>query len=139
MNKMEPAAAAIKAEFKKGDRIAIGSHGIIPEELQAFFEAPVENVKVRYRSGGMPDFDTAGPLLGFLDSGGKVFCVIKRKDYDNFIPVKKRAGLRVLGSYYVWKRRIRFDRELTDSFRPAAGRPFREIFQNEIYVISNKE
>jgi len=139
MNKMERAAAMIKSELRQGDRIGVGSHGIIPEELQAFFEVPVENVKVRYGSDGMPNLDTAYPLLSFLDSRERVFCVIKRKDYDNFVSDGRKEDLLVLGSYYVWKRRIRIDKELRDSFDSAVTRSLREIFQNEIYVVSNKE
>ena len=139
MNKMEQAATTIKSEYKEGDKIGIGSHGIIPEELQVFFEIPVENVKVTYKRDGTPDFNSATQLIRFLKSDKRIFCVIKRRDYSIFIPEKMKENLFTLNRYYVWKRRIRFGKELKESFDNIESRHFREIFQNEIYVISNRE
>ena len=136
-NKMERAASVIKSEFKEGDRIGIGSHGIIPEELQVYFELPVENVKVTYKRDGTPDLKSAPRLVQFLRSDERVFCVVKRKDYNAVVPEGVKEGLYVLDGYYVWKRRIRFDKELKASFSRAGFNLLREIFQNEIYVISN--
>jgi 4-amino-4-deoxy-L-arabinose transferase-like glycosyltransferase len=138
-NKMERAAAAIKLQLKEGDIIGIGSHGIIPEELQVYFETPVKNIKVRYRDNGTPNLETAPNLLRFLDSDGRIFCVIKRKDYDSFIPEEIKETLYILNGYYVWKRRIRFDKELKEAFINFSPNSFRDTFQNEIYVVSNRE
>ncbi len=138
-NKMERAASAIKSELKKGDRVGIGSHGIIPEELQVYFELPVENVKVMYERDGAPSLKSAGALLQFLRSSDRIFCVIKRKDYTTFISQDMKKDLYILDRYYVWKRRIRFDRELKQSLSNIRSSSFREIFQNEIYVISNRK
>jgi len=138
-NKMEYAANVIKTEYKKGDVIAIGSHGIIPEELQVFFDIPVANLKVRRAPDNTPEPESAGRLLAFFNSEERVFCVIKRKDYYAFFPQKIRESLYVLGSYYVWKRRVKFDGELRESLNIARRRSLRDIFQNEIYVISNRE
>ncbi len=136
-NKMERAASVIKSEYKVGDRIGIGSHGIIPEELQVYFDVPVDNVKITYKKDGTQDLKSAPRLLGFLDSEKRVFCVIKRKDYDVVIPLETKKDLCVLDRYYVWKRRIKFDKELKESVGSTEFR-FREIFQNEIYVVSNR-
>jgi len=138
-NRMERAAISIKSDIKEGDRIGIGSHGIIPEELQVFFETPVELVKVTYTSTGEPSMDTAPRLVKFLSSKERVFCVIKKKDYDIFVPEEMRNNLYVIDSYFTWKRRIRFDKELKDSLRVKGRDLFREIFQNEIYVVSNRK
>ncbi len=137
-NKMERAASVIKSEFKEGDRIGIGSHGIIPEELQVYFELPVENVKITYKRDGTPNLKSAPRLIQFLRSGERVFCVVKRKDYNAVVPEGVKEGLYVLDGYYVWKRRIRFDKELKASFSRAGFNLLREAFQNEIYVISNR-
>lgn len=137
-NRMERAAISIKADIKEGDRIGIGSHGIIPEELQVFFKTPVELVKVTYTAKGDPSMDTAPRLIGFLGSEERVFCVIKKKDYDIFVPEAMKANLYVIDSYFTWKRRIKFDKEMKDSLRAEGADIFREIFQNEIYVVSNR-
>lgn len=138
-NKMERAAMAIKSELKEGDRIGIGSHGIIPEELQVFFAIPAENVKATYRQNGAPNLDSASRLLQFLNSDGRIFCVIKKEDYDIFIPEKLRNNLYILERYYVWKRRIRFNEKLKESLANIKSfGSLREIFQNEIYVVSNR-
>lgn len=137
-NRMERAAVSIKADIKEGDRIGIGSHGIIPEELQVFFEAPVELVKVTYTSTGEPSMDTAPRLAEFLSSKERVFCVIKKKDYDIFVSGEMKNNLYVMDSYFTWKRRIRFDKELKCLPRAKGANLFREVFQNEIYIVSNK-
>lgn len=138
MNKMERAALVIKTELGEGDRIGIGSHGIIPEELQVFFELPVENVKVLYNRGGIADLNSAPRLLEFLNSKGRIFCVIKRKDYKRIVPEAMKEKQYLLDNYYVWKRRIRLDKELRESFANTRNYSLREIFQNEIYVITNR-
>lgn len=135
MNRMERAAAMIKSEFKEGDRIGIGSHGIIPEELQAYFESSVENCKAVYNLDGSPNLKSAAGLREFLKSDGRIFCVIKRRDYENFVPDKIKENLHIIGSYYVWKRRIRLDGELEASY--SESHSIRDVFQNEIYVIGN--
>ncbi|MEA3306097.1 MAG: hypothetical protein U9R52_04710, partial [Candidatus Omnitrophota bacterium] len=137
-NRMERAAGRIKAEIKEGDRIGIGSHGIIPEKLQVFFEIPVENVKVRYSSGDVPDLGSVSGLRQFLDSGDRVFCVIKRRDYENFLSESAKEKLYILDRYFVWKRRVRLDNELKKSFRKKGIARLIKVLQNEIYVISNK-
>jgi len=137
-NRMERAASSVKANMKEGDRIGIGSHGIIPEELQVFFQTPVEMVKVTYTADGRPFMDTAPRLMEFLSSKERVFCVIKKKDYDIFVPEEMRNNLYVIDNYFVWKRRIRLDKELKDSLRVKGAGLFREVFQNEIYVVSNR-
>jgi hypothetical protein len=134
-NKMERAAIIIKSELKEGDRIGIGSHGIIPEELQVFFEIPVENVKVTYKRDGTPDFENTLQIMRFLNSNERIFCVIKRRDYGIFIPEETKKNLYILNRYYVWKRRIKFDNELLTDIKLYS---FRDIFQNEIYIISNR-
>jgi len=128
----------IKSELKETDRIGIGSHGIIPEELQVFFETPVENVKVTYKRDGTPDFENTLQIMRFLNSDERIFCVIKRKDYNIFIPEETKKNLYVLDQYYVWKRRIRFGEVLNELFTDVRLHSFRDIFQNEIYVVSNK-
>ncbi len=138
-NKMQYAARIIAESFHDGDRIGIGSHGIIPEELQVYFEdTPVEVVKVRYYNDGTPHYETAKRLLDFLSAEERVFCVIKKRDYETFVPGEIKDKLYILDSYYVWKRRIRFN---TGSFHLRNYSPgnFREIFQNELYIVSNKE
>ena len=49
-----------------------------------------------------------------------------------------KEKLYILDRYFVWKRRIRFDSELKKSFKGKGIVKFREILQNEIYVISNR-
>ncbi len=137
-NKMERAALSINAYVKEGDRIGIGSHGIIPEELQVFFKTPVELVKVTYTPEGEPSMDTAGRLTEFLTSKEKVFCVIKKEDYYIFVPAKVRENLVVIDSYFVWKRRMQFDKKFKEFLKSKNSGLFREIFQNEIYVVTNK-
>ncbi|MBU4376937.1 MAG: glycosyltransferase family 39 protein [Candidatus Omnitrophica bacterium] len=134
-NKMERAALVIKENMREEDTVAIGSHGIIPEELQVFFEEPVLNVKGTYTPEGLPSEDTVLKLRGFLNSPGRYFCVIKRVDYETFLPEEMRERLYVVDRYFVWKRRIKFDKEFKDNL---SKRRFREIFQNEIYVVTNK-
>ncbi|MDD5680166.1 MAG: glycosyltransferase family 39 protein [Candidatus Omnitrophica bacterium] len=136
-NRMEHAAFSIKAGMKEGDRIGIGSHGIIPEELQVFFQVPVELVKVTYTADGRPSMDTVPRLKEFLNSQDRVFCVIKKKDYETFLPAEMREKLYIIDSYYVWKRRITFN-EVKDAVGSEGGDLFKEVFQNEIYVVSNK-
>ncbi|MBN1872559.1 MAG: glycosyltransferase family 39 protein [Candidatus Omnitrophica bacterium] len=138
-NKMERAADHIRIYHEKGDKIGIGSHGIIPEELQAFFDVPVENVKAMYYDDGTPNLDTANRLIKFLEGANRVFCVIKRKDFEVFVPQDIKDRVYVIDRYYVWKRRIRFDGELLESLRAAGKTSFREIFQNEIYVVTNRK
>ncbi len=134
-NRMERAALAIKENMREGDVVAIGSHGIIPEELQVFFEKPVLNVKGTYTAEGLASEDTVLKLREFLDSPGRYFCVIKRVDYETFLPEEMRERLYVVDRYFTWKRRIRFDKEFKEDL---SKRRFREIFQNEIYVVTNK-
>jgi len=138
-NKMEYAAKVIKAEYKEGDSIGIGSHGIIPEELQVFFSVPMTNVKVSRGRDNTPDAKSAERLLEFLNSKVRVFCVIKGKDYNAFVSPEERKDLYILDSYYVWKRRIKLDGELRESLDIARTRSLRDIFQNEIYVVSNRK
>lgn len=136
-NRMERAALSIKADIKEGDRIGIGSHGIIPEELQVFFQTPVELVKVTYTADGRPSMDTLPRLKEFLDSKNRVFCVIKKKDYNTFLTEEMQKNLYIIDSYYVWKRRITLD-EVKEAMGAKGGNLFKEIFQNELYVVSNK-
>lgn len=135
-NKMERAALIIKDGMREKDTVAIGSHGIIPEELQVFFEKPVLNIKGTYTAEGLPSEETVSKLREFLNSSGRYFCVIKRADYETFLPEETKERLYVAGRYFIWKRRIKFDKEFKDNLNK---RRFREIFQNEIYIVSNEK
>ncbi len=132
-NKMEKAARAIQAHRHNGDRVVVGSHGFIPEEVQAYFDTPVTVAKIRYEKSGAPDSGSVARITEILTSPQRVFCIIKKDDFYGAIPAALRSELRIIERYYVWKRRIRFGEK--------AGYPepsFREIFQNELFVITNR-
>jgi len=138
-NKMECAARAIKTEYRHGDAIIVGSHGIIPEELQVYFEVPILVTKARYAKNGEPDEGSRRALNAALSPEGRKFCVIKRKDYEAVMPLDIKERFRIIKSYYVWKRRITLDDIKARLGRANRKGPLRDIVQNEIYVITNSE
>ena len=60
--------------------------------------------------------------------------MIKKKDYEAFLPEDLKEDLYILDRYYVWKRRIRLGRHLD-----GLSNNIRELFQNELYIVSNRK
>lgn len=124
---------------KEGEIVGVGSHFISHNRLDSYLDLNVKKVNVDLFD---PDEqrDTSVHLLkNFLTQKERVFCVMTRQDYSQYIPDGLKRRLYILSSGWYWKKpnQLEIDRRL---FRAAAKNDrdaLRELLKNEILLVSN--
>ena len=75
-----------------------------------------------------------GNLTSFLKSSNRVFTLITKADYEQYVPAGLRSGLHILEKHKVWKR-FKFNDELLRAISSGDLSQLKE----EAYLVSNKK
>lgn len=112
----------------EADRIAVGSHGLIPQHLEAYLDRRVEKIGGKWYDPSYHDRTYKAQVESFFNlQRGGAFCVIRRQDFERYIPRKVKGGLRIIRKDYLWKRKI----DIKDL------RSFADL-KEEYYLVTNK-
>jgi 4-amino-4-deoxy-L-arabinose transferase-like glycosyltransferase len=130
----------IAALTDKGDRVGIGSHFISHNRVDAYLDMNTKKVNVDL-ADPREQLSTSRALLEkFLGRDERVFCLMLREDYENYLTAGLRKRAYVLSKAWYWKKPNQLEPGL-DMLEPVIMRDrkgFREAFKNEIYLISNR-
>ena len=79
-------------------------------------------------------------LESFLNKKERVYCLIIREDYDDYISQSLKERTFILAKEWYWRKpnQLRLGREAIDSIIKRDRGKFKKIFKNEIYLISNR-
>jgi len=112
----------------EADRIATGSHGLIPQHLEVYLDRRVEKIGGKWYDSSYHDRTYKAQVESFFNlQRGGAFCIIRRQDFERYIPRKVKRGLRIIRKDYLWKRKI--DIKNIRSFSD---------LKEEYYLVTNK-
>jgi hypothetical protein len=132
---LAPLAQVIAAEWRPGDRIGLGPHAVGPALLGRSFETPVELIG----SAGANEAFNRGNLAAFLQSNGRVFCVLTEKNFRRYIDPELGKKLSVLGERFIVRRKFTFDRDLVREFFLGKGDfPVLGALRERVLLVSNR-
>lgn len=127
------AATMIANGLDEDDRIATGSHSLIPQHLEAYLERKVEKAGGKWYDSSYHDATNKSQLANLFKSEGKgAYCVIKRADYNKFISPELKKHLKIIYKDFLWKRKI----DIGKISLGAHG--FVENLKEEYYLITDK-
>lgn len=129
---LAPFSQIIGRELKPGERVGICSNGFGSRHLGGRFEYPIELIHQEH-------MDERERLRLFLASDGRIFCVITEDDFYRYVDLDLQKHLVVLGSRYVWRHKIKLDRELVARLLHGNGDvPVAAVFRERVLLVSNK-
>ncbi|HEV8341206.1 MAG TPA: CPBP family intramembrane glutamic endopeptidase [Candidatus Binatia bacterium] len=129
---LAPFSQIIGRELKSGERVGICSNGFGSRHLGSRFEYPIELIHQEH-------MDERERLRLFLVSDGRIFCVITEDDFYRYVDLDLQKHLVVLGSRYVWRHKIKLDRELVARLLHGNGDvPVAAVFRERVLLVSNK-
>lgn len=126
-------------DIKEGDYVAIGSHSIVPQELEIYVNHPVERVYFKWPSREESDRETMNILnKEFFYRKNDSFLLIKKSDFLKYIWPETKKRLTILGKGYIYskgagpsealKGLVSFDRKA-----------FLDLFREEAFFVTNRK
>jgi len=129
----------ILAIREEGERVGIGSHFISHNRVDSYLGINVKKVSVDLYDPDEQIRTSKAILSNFLKSKDRVFCLITRQDYEDYIPDKFKGRTFVLDKGWYWKKpnQLKFDKDLLEAVLKGDKRTLAGAVKNEIYLISN--
>lgn len=119
-------------------RAGMGSHELIPQQLEAYLNRPVEKVGIKWYDSTESDYVNRLRLKELFSGKGKAFCIINTEDFEKFVEPKDKTRLEIIHKDLLWKRKIRLTRDnLTLLFKGRIS-SFLDSFKKEYYLVTNK-
>ena len=126
--------------IKKHDRVGIGSHTIVPQEVEAFLGHSVE----RYCYNWPPEMqeecdrenETALNKTLFGD-GTDAYLVIKKRDFDKHIFPETRKALTILSKGYMYNKDVA-PGHVFNALKSFRKQDFIDLFKEEVLFVTNK-
>ena len=132
---LSPLAAEVALQFRPGDRIGIGPHGIALRQLGDGLTVKVETLG----DPSGPDELNRDAVLSFLKSGTRVFCLLSGEDFERYVRATSNDQVFLLGQRYVWKRQFEFNKKFVEDFFLGAGDiPVLAAFRHRVLLLSNQ-
>ena len=124
----------------EGEPVGVGSHFISHNRLDSYLRLNVKKVNVDLFDPDEQRNTSMHILKDFLTSSKRVFCVMTRQDYAQYIPDGLKKRLYVLSSGWYWKKpnQLEIDRHLFQAVAKNDRDALRELVKNEILLVSNR-
>ncbi len=134
-------ADEISQDLKEGDRVGIGSMDISQQRLSIYLNRRIEEPNVRWKKEYDPVPLHRLRLKEFLTSGGDVYLVISRHDYENILQDEFKAKLKIVDRRHTWKTRLKssFSKEILVEVLKGEKDMLKDILRHEIYLLTDKE
>lgn len=125
--------------IESDDKVGIGSHAIVPQEVEIYVNHPVERAYFKWPSKKESDYATTWHLNNYLlREGTNGFLLIKKSDYLKYIKPQTKNRLTILAKGYMYVK----ETKLAGIFRVARNmnrKAFLDLFREEVYFVTNKK
>lgn len=130
----------ILSEIEDGEVVGVGSHHISHNRLDSYLGVNVKKVNVDLRDQKEQSAKSARLLTEFLTKKERVFCVITKQEYAEYLPEELKGSVYILGKEWYWKKpnQFEFNSDLLMAILRRDRALFKDLTKNEIYLISNK-
>jgi len=125
--------------IEESDTVAIGSHTIVPQELEISVNHPVEKFCYKWPDRRRSDLVTTERINRVLFAEGKVaYLLIKKSDFYKHIEKKKKKRLTILEKGYMYSKGVGVAR-IFDAMNIFTKKAFLDLFRDEVYFVTNKK
>ena len=132
---LSPLTAEVARQVRPGDRIGIGPHGILLQQLGSQLTVSVENLGDPSAADGL----NRDAVRAFLKSEARVFCLLSGEDFERYLGAGSGGRFFVLDQRYVWKRQFNLNRKLMEEFFMGSGDiPLLAAFRQRVLLLSNR-
>lgn len=131
----------ILALRKEGQEIGVGSHFISHNRVDSYLGINVKKVNVDLSEPAQQLKTSRHLLYVFLTKKERVFCLVTREDYTDYIADDLKKKIFILDKGWYWKKpnQIRLDKESVRLILRGDREAFIRAFKNEIHLISNRK
>lgn len=120
------------------DTVAVGSHALVPQDLETFVNHRVEKYGFKDR---LPEKTVQRNKYWLNDrlfvNGKSSFLLIKKKDFDKYVTADTRKGLTILEKGYMYSKGVGLSRIARAVKRFEKG-AILDLFREEVYFVTNK-
>ena len=125
--------------IEKSDTVAIGSHTIVPQELEISVNHPVEKFCYKWPDRRRSDRVTTERINRVLFGDGRVaYLLIKKTDFYKHIAPSTKKRLTILEKGYMYSKGVGAAR-IFDAMSIFTKKAFLDLFRDEVYFVTNKE
>ncbi len=128
----------IKHGLDKDDKIAIGSHDLIPQHLEAYLGRPVEKAAGKWGDPEYHERTNKLKLANFFKYNSGTYCLIKKADYEDFVAPIDKGRLKIIYQDKFWRRKLGLTKESLALFLKRGMNVFLESIQDEYYLVTDK-
>lgn len=120
------------------DKIGMGSHGLIPQQLEAYLDRPVEKVGGKWYDPVYHEEMNRLQLENFFKDKKRVFCIIRKEDFQRYVSPEIREGLKIVYRDFLWRRKIEITKGKLSLLFKGRINAFLDSFREEYYLITNR-
>ncbi len=132
-------ASNIKAHgLEENDRLGMGSHELIPQHLEVYLNRPVEKLGGKWYDPKEHEHTNKMRINGFFEPGQKGYMIIGKDDYERFVSPGTKKRLKILDKGYLWKRKIRINKDDLKTLSKEGIGAFLQNYKEEYYLVTNK-
>jgi 4-amino-4-deoxy-L-arabinose transferase-like glycosyltransferase len=126
-------------QIAASDTVAIGSHALIPQDLEIYANHPVEKYGYKLRTQEKTDRRNAAWLNRKLFGTGKTaYLLIRKREFDKYITDRTKKGLTILAKGYMYSKGTGPD-EVLKAIKSPSKESLLDLFREEVYFLTNKE
>ncbi|MBL7068297.1 MAG: glycosyltransferase family 39 protein [Candidatus Omnitrophica bacterium] len=120
-----------------GDNVGIGSHSIIPQQVEVYVNHPVGMNCYKWPSREESDIATMRNLNRVFLKKNNSFLIIKARDFDKYITPHTKKRLTFLGRGYIYNKEIDAY-GILDAIRRMDREAFLDLFREKVYFVTTK-
>jgi len=124
--------------IEESDDVAVGSHSIIPQQVEVYVNHPVETACYKWPSKKDSDIATMSNLNNVFLKKDNSFLLIKAVDFDKYVEPHTKKRLTFLGRGYIYNKEIDI-RKAMDAVRRMDCKAFSDLFREKVYFVTTKK
>ncbi len=119
----------------ENDKIAMGSHELIPQQLEVYVKRPVERLGGKWYDPEYHKTTYTAQLGNFFKKNKKAYCIIAVEDYKKYILPGRKQRLKIIHTDHLWKRRIDLKKADISLLLKGKINKFLDNFKREYYLV----
>jgi len=128
----------ISHDLDDNDSVAVGSHELIPQHLEAHLNRPVKKIGGKWYDPEYHDRVSRNLIESFYRTKAGTFCIINKDDFTKHVSADIKKRLKILHKGFMWRRKIRITKDqIALLFKEGIG-AFLDSYKREYYLVTDK-
>ncbi len=124
--------------IEKSDVVGIGSHAIVPQEVEVYVNHPVKRFYFKWADKKEGDFETMRTLnFKLFKKSASSFLVIKKSGFLKFIKPETKKRLTILAKGYMYSKGVS-PASIFKAIAKFDKKAFLDLFREEVWFVTSK-